>query len=207
MNPADASMNRETEVRLGAKARRVFTAKGWNDALRSAGIAAGNYWLANYGPLRWNAGYARSQLRYTPGGAKAKRMARGESPFFSSGDFLAGFNSRAAVVAKAKKGGARFWITIPGGRLNFHRRHVEAFRRLPARERAAVAREYRRALIQALQQGRAAAYAKARAKADAQAAKRASAASRRMEVRAARRATVIANRTARRNRAFSRNAA
>jgi hypothetical protein len=202
MTPATIE-NRATELRLGAKARRVFSAKEWNDALRAAGIAVGNWWIANYGPLRFNAGYARGQLGYRPGGAKAKRMARGEAPFYSSGDFMAGFNSRAMTVAKAKKGGARFWITIPGGRLNFHKRHVEAFRTLPARERAAVAREYRRALIQAIQTGRAAHAAKQKAKADAIASKRAAAAT----ARAQRRATVSTNRANRRNRAFRRAAA
>jgi hypothetical protein len=188
--------NRETEVRLGAKARRVFTAKGWNDAVRAAGITAGNMWIAVFGPLRWNANYATGILRYRPGDAKRARMARGEAPFFSSGDFLAGFNSRARTVAKAKKGGARFWIVIPGGRLNFHPHKIEAFRTLPPRERVAVAREYRRALIMALQEGRAVAAAKQAAKAQAK-----------ITARAARQAAVSANRNARRARAIPRNAA
>ena len=48
MTPATIE-NRATELRLGAKARRVFSAKEWNDALRAAldaALAAGDLDLA-----------------------------------------------------------------------------------------------------------------------------------------------------------------
>jgi hypothetical protein len=178
--------NRETELRLEGKALRVFSQSGWNTVLRNAGIYAGNWWIGNYGILRWNAGYAQSVLGYTPGKRKRKRMAAGEAPFFSSGDFQAGFNSRARTDATAKKGHAYFWAVIPGGRLNFHPRHVEVFRRIPAKEGVAVAREFRRAVIQGVMQGRAAHAAKQRAKESARLAKKQANAARRAEKRAAR---------------------
>ncbi len=178
--------NRETEVRLGAKGRRVFSASGWNNCVRDSGITAGNWWIGNYGTLRWNKGYAQSALGYAPGARKRTRMARGESPFFSTGDFMAGFNSRARTEATAKKGRASFWVVIPAGRLNFHPKHVAAFRTIPARESAAVAREFRRALIQHVQTGRASAAAKKQAKASAQLAKKQANAAKRAEKRAAR---------------------
>jgi hypothetical protein len=181
-----ASENRQTEMRLGAKGRRVFTQKGWNDCVRDAGITAGNWWLVKYGVLRWNAGYAQSALGYKPGNRKRTRMMRGEAPFFSSGDFMAGFNSRAKTVAVAKKGRASFWVVVPAGRLNFHPQHVAEFRRIPQRESSAVAREFRRALIQHVQTGRAAAVAKAKAKAGARLAKKQASAARRQAARAAR---------------------
>jgi hypothetical protein len=183
---AMASENRQTEIRLGAKARRVFSPKGWNDCLRDAGVTAGNWWLVKYGVLRWNAGYAQSALGYRPGPRKRTRMARGEAPFFSTGDFMAGFNSRAKTVATAKKGRASFWVVIPAGRLNFHPQHVAEFRRIPQREAAAVAREFRRALIQHVQAGRAAHAAKQQAKAGARLAKKQASAARRRAARAAR---------------------
>jgi hypothetical protein len=175
--------NREAEVRLGEKGRRVFTQAGWNRALRNAGTYAGFWWLANYGPLRWNKGYAMSQLGYRPGARKLGRMARGELPFFSTGSFQNGFNTRANVVAKAKKGGARFWVTIPGGALNFHPEHVRAFRTIPARESAAVAREFRKSLIMELQSGRKAFASKQQAKAAAKAQRAADRAAARAERR------------------------
>lgn len=181
--------NRETEVRLGEKGRRVFTQAGWNRALRNAGTYAGFWWLANYGTLRWNRGYAMSQLGYSPGTKKIKRMARGEPPFYSSGAFQNGFNTRANVIAKAKNGGARFWVTIPGGALNYHPEHTSAFRRIPARESAAVAREFRKALIMELQSGRTAFAAKQQAKAAAKAQRAAD----RKAARAARRSRALPN--------------
>lgn len=178
--------NRQTELRLEGKARRVFTPAGWNTVLREAGIAAGNYWIGSYGPLRWNSGYAQSALGYKPGARKRKRMAMGEAPFYSSGDFQAGFNSQARTEATSKKGHASFWIVIPAGRLNFHPEQVASFRRVPARESAAVAREFRRAVIQGVMQGRATHAAKQKAKAGAKLAKKQANAARRAEKRAAR---------------------
>lgn len=161
--------NRETEIRLGAKGRRVFTVAGWNKVLRDAGIFAGNWWIANYGPLRFNAGYAKGNLGYSAS-SKRKRvdLFRGGSPFVWTGQWLANFNSRSRTEAVAKKGGARFWIVCPIG----HPVRPEtsaSFRRIPARESAAVAREYRRAVIVGLQTGRAAHAAKKQAKAAARA--------------------------------------
>lgn len=181
-----ASENRRTELRLEGKARRVFTQAGWNKVLRDAGVFAGNWWIGNYGVMRWNAGYAQSALGYRPGAAKRKRMASGEAPFFSTGDFMAGFNSRARTEARAKKGHATFYVIVPAGRLNFHPQHVAEFRRIPAREAAAVAREFRRAVIQGVMQGRAAHAAKQQAKASARLAKKQASAARRAEARAAR---------------------
>jgi hypothetical protein len=181
-----ASENRQTELRLEGKARRVFTQSGWNKVLREAGIFAGNWWIGNYGVLRWNAGYAQGTLGYRPAAAKRKRMARGEAPFFSSGQFMAGFNSRARTEATAKKGHATFYVVVPAGYLNFHPDQVRTFRRIPQREAAAVAREFRRAVIQGVMQGRAAHAAKVQAKAGARLAKKQASAARRAEKRAAR---------------------
>jgi hypothetical protein len=179
--------NRQTELRLEGKARRVFTPAGWNKVLREAGIYAGNWWIGNYGVLRFDRGYARQVLGYKPGERKLIRMFRyGEAPFYSSGDFMAGFNSRAKTVATAKKCHASFWVVIPAGRLNFHPEHAKTFRRVPQREAAAVAREFRRAVIQGVMQGRAAAAAKQQAKASARLAKKQANAARRAEKRAAR---------------------
>lgn len=187
MMPASTSDIRAIEARLGAKGRRVFTVKGWNDALRQAGIAAGTWWLSNYGKLRWNPGYAQ-KLGYRPGRRKRGRMLKGgESPYYSSGQFLAGFNTRAKTVAVATKGRSRFHITIPGGFLNFHPEHVATFRKLPKAERVAVAREFRRSLIQAVQTGRAQAAARQQAKAQARLAKRQATAARRAAARTTRR--------------------
>lgn len=191
--PATSSDIRAIEARLGEKGKRVFTQAGWNKALRDAGIAAGNFWIGNYGVLRWNAGYARSRLGYVPKRAKAKRMARGEAPFYSSGQFMAGFNSRSRTVATAKKGRTSFAVRVPGGFLNFHPEHVAAFRKIPPGEAAAVAREFRRALIQSVQTGRAQAHAKQQARAAARLAKK--------QATAARRAAARANRSTRRARA------
>jgi hypothetical protein len=177
--------NRQTEVRLEGKARRVFTPAGWNKVLREAGIYAGNWWIGKYGVLRFDRGYARQVLGYKPGERKLIRMFRyGEAPFYSSGDFMAGFNSRARTVATAKKGHASFWVVIPAGRLNFHPEHAKAFRRVPARESAAVAREFRRAVIQGVMQGRAAHAARAKSKAAAREARRAENAKYRAAIRA-----------------------
>lgn len=170
--PASSSDIRAIESRLGEKGRRVFTQSGWNKALRDAGIAAGNFWIGRYGVLRWNSGYAQQKLGYIPGGRKRKRMARGEAPFFSSGRFMAGFNSQARTVATAKKGRASFAVVVPGGFLNYHPEHVATFRKIPPGEAAAVAREFRRALIQAVQAGRARAAAEKQAKESARAAKK-----------------------------------
>jgi hypothetical protein len=185
--------NRETEIRLGAKGRRVFTVAGWNKVLRDAGIFAGNWWIANYGPLRFNAGYAKGNLGYSAS-SKRKRvdLFRGGSPFVWTGQWIANFNSRSRTEAVAKKGGARFWIVCPIG----HPVRPEtsaSFRRIPARESAAVAREYRRAVIVGLQEGRALKAAKQRAKANARLAKKQASAARRAEARA--------NRSTRRTRA------
>lgn len=180
------SANRETEVRLGAKGRRVFTVAGWNDVLRKAGIFAGNWWIANYGPLRWNTAYAKSQLGYTAK-SKAKMVAlfRGSVPFFHSGMWQVNFNNRARTEAVAKKGGARFWIVCPIGHA-VRPETIASFKRIPARESAAVAREYRRAVIVGLQEGRALKAAKQQAKASARTAKKQATAARRAEKRAAR---------------------
>lgn len=178
---------RAIEARLGPKGRRALTVKGWNDALRKAGIAAGNFWISNYGVLRWNPGYAQGQLGYRPkSSAKRKRMAMGEAPFYSSGQFQAGFNYRASTVATAKKGRASFAVLVPGGFLNYHPDHVETFRKIPARESAGVAREFRRALIQAVQTGRVAMAAKKQARAQARLAKKQATAQARRERRRAR---------------------
>lgn len=177
---------REIEARLGVKGRRVFTQAGWNESLRKAGMAAGAYWIATYGPLRFNRGYATSRLGYRPGGSKRKRMARGEAPFFHSGAFRHGFERGARTVAVAKRGRVSFAIVAPGGRLNHHPEHVAAFRRVPTSESAAVAREFRRALIQAVQVGRAAARARAAAKESARAARAAAAKERKAAARKAR---------------------
>jgi len=191
--PATTNDLRAIESRLGEKGKRVFSKAGWNDALRKAGIAAGDYWIGHYGPLRWNAGYARGKLGYTPKSTKAKRMAHGEAPFFSSGQFQAGYNSRSRTVATSKKGRVSFYVTIPGGYLNFHPKHVAEFRTIPPGEASAVAREFRRALIQALQTGRAQAAAKIKAKAERTLAKK--------QASAARRALSRSNRSTRRARA------
>lgn len=154
--------NRETAVRLGAKGRRVFTAAGWNNALRGAGIFAGNWWIANYGPLRWKEAYARGQLGYT---------GRGHYPFLDTGVWMANFNSRARTEAVAKKGGVRFWVVIPIGHAVQAKTSAQ-FKFLPAREKQSVAREFRRALIMALQEGRTAHAKKQQARAEKRAAKK-----------------------------------
>lgn len=192
--PATSADIRAIEARLGAKGRRVFTVAGWNDSRRKAGIAAGNYWIATLGVLRWNAGYAQRVLGYMPrSSAKRSRMAKGEPPYFSSGQFQNGYNSRARTVATAKGGRASFAVLVPGGFLKIHPEHVKSFRRIPPAEAAAVAREFRRALIQAVQTGRAAQVAKKQARAAAKAAKKQASAVRRAESRA--------NRSQRRQRA------
>lgn len=179
------SENEKTALRLGAKGRRVFTIKGWNDCVRRAGIFAGDWWLGNYGPLRWNAAYAQSQLGYRPGKRKRARMQRGESPYFDTGAWAGNFNSRARTQAVAKGGIARFWITVPIGH-PVQPQTVASFKTVPAREATAVAREFRRALIQELQAGRAAHAAKQRAKATARAERKAANAAKRAERRASR---------------------
>jgi hypothetical protein len=156
-------------LRLGPKGRAVFTKSGWNDALRNAGLYAGNWWIANYGPLRWNTGYAQAHLGYPPrlprgsmkgiramfaggladGWTKRERLKMGEAPFFYTGTMQANFNSRARTEATASAGGARFWIVCPVGH-PLRPETADAFKTVPPGERKAVAREFRRALIQAL---------------------------------------------------------
>ena len=91
-----------------------------------------------------------------------------------------------AAEARAKKGHASFCVIVPAGRLSVNPRHVAEFRRIPAREAAAVAREFRRAVIQGVMQGRAAHAAEQQAKASARLAKKQASAARRAEARAAR---------------------
>lgn len=196
---ATAGDVRDIEARLGIKGRRVFTVSGWNDSLRKAGIAAGDFWIATLGVLRWNAGYAQRVLGYRPrSAAKRARMAKGEPPYFASGQFQDGYANRARTVAKATKGHVSFAVLVPGGFLNFHPEHIKSFRRIPPAEAAAVAREFRRALIQAVQTGRAAHASKQQARAAAKAAKK--------QATAARRAQAQANRSQRRQRATRRAA-
>jgi hypothetical protein len=185
------SDNRQTELRLGPKGRAVFTVAGWNKALRDAGIYAGNWWIANYGPLRWNVGYPQSQLGYRPGKSKRKDLARGGKPFFDRGTMQANFNSRARTEAVAKKGGARFWIVCPVGHA-LRPETAAAFKTIPPGERKAVSREYRRAIIQALQAQRIVAAGKAQAQAE-----RASRAAANKAKRQAQRERAAANRKAR----------
>ena len=168
------TVNKDTALRLGAKGRRVFTVAGWNQCIREAGKSAGDWWIGNYGLLRFKSGYAQSVLGYTPGKRKRKRMARGEPPFFSTGRFMAGFNTKARTEATAAKGIARFFVLIPGGWLNTHPEHVATFRKVPPGEKRAVSREFRRAMLQMLQAGRLAHAAAAQAKAQAKLAKKAS---------------------------------
>ncbi len=160
-NLGGLSDNRATELRLGPKAQRVFTSAGWHRVIREAGIAAGNWWIANYGPLRWNKGYAISQLGWRTKGMMSKFAV----PFYETGKWMANFNSRSRTVAVAKNGGGRFWIVIPIGH-PVRQETSQQFKTLPAREKTAVAREYRRALIQGLQTGRVTFAAKQQAKAD-----------------------------------------
>lgn len=184
MSALASAANRDTELRLGPKGRRVFTVAGWNKVLRDAGIFAGNWWIANYGPLRFNAGYARANLGYV---ARSKRkvvdLYRGGSPFVDEGTLIANFNSRSRTEATATKGGARFWIVCPFGHI-VRKETSDAFRKVPARESAAVSREYRRAVIVGLQEGRVAHAAKKQAHASARAAKKADNAKYRAAIRA-----------------------
>lgn len=160
-NPGGIAANRETELRLGPKGRRVFSKSGWNKCIRESGIVTGNWWIVNYGILRWNKGYAIGQLNW-----RTKSMNSPLSiPFHETGQWMANFNSRSRTVAVAKNGGGKFWIVIPIGH-PVRPETSQQFKTLPAREKAAVAREYRRALIMCLQTGRAAHAAKQQAKAD-----------------------------------------
>lgn len=192
VKPATSADIQAIESRLGVKGKRVFSAAGWNESLRKAGQTAGLWWLANYGPLRWNKGYAQGKLGYAPRSeAKRARVDRGEDPFFSTGDFQAGFNTKSKVVTKATKGHVRFWITIPAGYLNFHPTHAAAFRKVPAGEATAIAREFRRALIQQVQTGRVQHAAKVHARSAAKAASKQATQARRAEARRTRRSTSI----------------
>jgi hypothetical protein len=163
-----ASAN-DTGMRLSGKGRAVFTVAGWNTALRNAAVAAGNWWIGNYGPLRWNRGYAVGQLGYRSGPAKKARMDRGEEPFYKTGDLKNGFMTRARTKATAKGGKVRFAVVFPAGWLTANPQRLASFRTVPAREHAAVAREFRKALIMALQTQRTVAAKKAQAKAAKQA--------------------------------------
>jgi len=173
VSPSSYTVNKDTALRLGAKGRRVFTPAGWNQCLRDAGKYAGDWWIGHYGVLRFNAGYATSVLGYRPGDRKRIRMRRGEDPFYSSGQFMAGFNTRSRTESTATKGIARFFVIIPGGWLNTHPEHVATFRKVPPREKEAVSREFRRALIVSLQSGRVAHAQKIQAKAQAKLEKKA----------------------------------
>lgn len=174
ISPASYTVNKDTALRLGAKGRRVFTPAGWNQCLREAGKFAGDWWIGKYGVLRFNKGYAQTALGYTPGKRKRKRMARGEPPFFSTGRFMAGFNTKAHTESTATKGIVRFFVLIPGGWLNTHPEHVATFRKVPPGEKKAVSREFRRMLIVQLQAGRIAKAKEIEAKAQAKLAKKAS---------------------------------
>lgn len=187
--------NRATELRLGAKARRCFTAAGWNEALRQAGIAAGTWWIATYLPMRYDRGYAMGVLGYRPKGGNRQRVLAGiEPPFFESG-LMQRMNQGARVRAVAKKGGARFWVVIPTGH-PLAPNLATAFRTVPPQESRGVAKAYRRALIQAVQQGRATAYAKQQAKLAAKARERAFRAQDRAALRAVTRAKAARARNA-----------
>lgn len=183
MATVNTSEIREIERRLGVKGRRVFTIKGWNNSLREAGITSGNWWLANYAPLRWNSVYAVQNLGYPASSRKRSRMARGEPPFYRTGDFQTAFIARARTVAVAKGGSVRFAIVAPAGWLSAHPKEMQSFRTVPPREKAAVAREFRRALIQAVQTGRAAHVAKQQAAAAARLAKKQASEARRVAYR------------------------
>lgn len=147
--------NRDAELRFGPMGLRLFSVSGWNKTIRDAGIAAGNYWIGHYGPLRWNASYAMNNLGYRPVNKRHWLQVRAgnRAPFYETGTWQANFNSRARTEAVAKKGGARFWIVCPIGH-PIRPETGQQFATLPTRERQAVSREYRRAIIQALQTGR-----------------------------------------------------
>ena len=173
ISPSSYTVNKDTALRLGAKGRRVFTPAGWNQCLREAGKYAGDWWIGHYGVLRFNRVYATNTLGYSPGGAKRGRMNRGEAPFYSSGQFMAGFNTKSRTESTATKGVARFVVMIPSGWLRPHPEHVATFRKVPPGEKQAVSREFRRALIQSLQAGRVAHAKKIQAKAQAKLEKKA----------------------------------
>lgn len=154
-------------MRLGPKGRAVFTVKGWNDALRQAGQAAAGWWLVNYAPLRFKWQYAMSNLGYNPGDSKKRRIFKhGEPPYYSTGTMQNNLYMRSQTDVRAKGGG------ITGIRIKFPIGHmikegtISTFKRIPERERMSVAREFRRALILALQAQRAKAAEKARVKAE-----------------------------------------
>ena len=171
--PVGPAALRDTEARLSAKGRRVFTVAGWNDVIRNAGIAAGNWWISHYGPLRWNVGYAMGKLGYSPGKKKMKKISKwGALPFQEDGLMRSNFNSRAKVDAKATKGGLRlFVVRFPIGHV-ITAKAMNSFKTIPPAEAKAIAREYRRAVIIGLQTGRTAHAAKLSAAATVKAAKK-----------------------------------
>jgi hypothetical protein len=179
--PVTSGDVKSIEQRLSAKGRRVFTVKGWNDALRQAGIYAAKLWVNTYAPKRWHTDYAVGQLGYSAavGKSKKRRMRKGERPFWSTGDLNNAWATRARVGAKATKGHVRFYAAGPSGWLSHFPLAMASFKAIPPQEAAAIAQAFRRGLIMAVQTGRADAHkskmsraaAKAQKKADARARK------------------------------------
>lgn len=126
------------EIQLAsARARHLFTTSGWNTVIRAAGQATGVDYLGTYVPLRWNRGYARSQLFY----AKAKGF-----PFFAKGDWARSADAGSNVQAVAKGGDVKVIVRVPVGHPT-RPETAKSFREVPVREIAYLQRQFKAHLI------------------------------------------------------------
>jgi hypothetical protein len=210
ISPAGLSDPSASILRLSAKGRAVFTPAGWNTAVRNAGQQAIGFWLATIAHKRFNWHYAQRELPYRPGRAKTSRHFRyKEDAFTSTGQLRNNLMMRSSVDVRAKRGGlTSMRLRVPIGHW-MRAETLAAFRFVPVKERMAVAREFRKALIMQLQTQR----AKAAAKAQATAAKQARAAANKAkreasrQRRADRKILTMGARNTRRARALNRRQA
>ena len=111
---------------------------GFRAFIKFGALYAGNMWLSEYLPRRWDRGYAVRILGADTG--------EDGMPFFKSGKMLKGAatRSRARVSMNGTQG--MLVITIPAGYLQFHQKQVKAFKRLPEIERAEIREWFRESI-------------------------------------------------------------
>jgi hypothetical protein len=108
-------------------------------------VTAGNQWIAEYLPKRWDRLYAMNVLG-ADGGTDGH-------PFFSKGRMILGAAAaRARAVPHGR--GVELRISIPAGWLSAHPRQMAAFKKLPIGERMAMDSAFQAAISQAITGGR-----------------------------------------------------
>jgi hypothetical protein len=124
------------------RSRRLFTVSGWNTVIRAAGQSAGIDFLVDYVPLRWNKGYAVSQLQY----AQGRR-----TPFYTTGDWLTAAEAGSNVRAVATKGDVQVRVSVPLPH-PVRAETAAAFKRVTQREKDFIRKQFRAHLVRFIEQ-------------------------------------------------------